>query len=282
MGSNLSNAGVDVNQTRSAFGELQQVSAKYGELATDAALAGGGALPPPFGTAADIGSLGRSLWKQDWGGALFDVVGFVPLIGDAAKGTRIANKLNDLRRSLDVAKAAVGRNLTKTKQVAAKYWDDIAKRNRQAYEDAIKACKDKACRDGKASLKGPQYRNTPVDGPNGKWVGERGDSVWQPSNGRPPVAYKNGFPDYSPYSKGNVDIAMKGNETTDFTSATKAYREQTGNKDWKLPSDMTWHHNENGATMQLVPKNIHAVGGGAQSPHMGGASLYSGSNASEF
>lgn len=282
MGSNLAAAGVDVNQTRSAFGELQQISSKYGELAADTALAAGGALPPPFGTAADIGALGRSLWKRDWGGALFDVVGFVPIIGDAAKGTRIANKLNDLRRSLDVASSAVTRSLNKTKEVAAKYWDDIAKRNRQAYEDAIKNCPDKACRDGKAILKGPQYRNTPVDGPNGQWKGERGDSVWQPSDGRPPVTYKNGFPNYSPYSQGDVSIAMKGNETTDFTAATKAYREQIGDQDWKLPKDMTWHHKEDGVTMQLVPKNIHAVGDGAQSPHMGGASLYSGSNASEF
>ncbi len=282
MGSQLSAAGVDVNQTRSAFSQMQQLNAKYGELATDAGLAAGGALPPPFGTAVDVASLGRSLWKGDWGGALIDVVGFAPLIGDGAKAAKVANRLNDLRRSLDVAKSALQRNLNLTKTTAAKYWDDIAKRNRAAYEKAIEGCATKACRDAKASLKGPQYSNTPKDGPNGKWVGERGDSVWQPSNGGPPIEYKNGFPDYSPHSQGNIDIAMKGNETTDFTAATRGMRDKLGDPDWELPSNMTWHHNENGTTMQLVPKSIHATGGGATTPHMGGASLYSGSNASEF
>jgi len=282
MGSQLSAAGVDVNQTRSAYSQLQQMGTKYGELATDAGLAAGGALPPPFGTAADVASLGRSLWKADWGGALFDVIGFVPLIGDAAKGAKVANRLNDLRRSLDVAKSALQKNLNLTKRTAAKYWDDIAKRNRDAYEKAIEGCANKACRDARAAMKGPQYRNTPTDGANGKWVGERGDSVWQPSNGGPPVAYKNGFPDYSPYSKGDIDIAMKGNESSDFTAATKGMREKLNNPDWELPSNMTWHHNENGTTMQLIPKDIHATGGGASTPHMGGASLYSGSNATEF
>jgi hypothetical protein len=37
-----------------------------------------------------------------------------------------------------------------------------------------------------------------------------------------------------------------------------------------------------GVTMELIPQNIHATGGGASTPHMGGASLYEGSNASEF
>lgn len=282
MGAELRASGVDIDQTRSAFREMQQINAKYGELATDATLAAGGALPPPFGTAADVASLGRSLWRGDWGGALFDVVGFVPVIGDAAKGARVANRLNDLRRSLDVAKSAIQRNLTSTREAAARYWDKIARRNRQAYEDAIRNCTTKACRDARASLKGPQYRNTPTDGPNGNWVGERGDSVWQPSNGGPPVTYRNGFPDYSPHSQGNVDIAMRGNETTDFTSATRGMREQLNDPNWRLPDNMTWHHHENGTTMQLIPKDIHATGGGASTPHMGGASLYSGSNAAEF
>jgi hypothetical protein len=85
MSNALAKEGIDPSKTREAWDELQQLNQKYGELAADAALAAGGALPPPFGTAADVLSLGKSLWTGDWGGALMDVVGFVPVLGDAAK-----------------------------------------------------------------------------------------------------------------------------------------------------------------------------------------------------
>jgi len=68
----------------------------------------------------------------------------------------------------------------------------------------------------------------------------------------------------------------------DFTSADKAMRDQLDDPDWTRPSTHTWHHSENGVTMELIPKNIHATGGGASTPHMGGVSLYGGSNATEF
>ncbi len=66
--------------------ELQQLEMAYAELAADASLTAVSMAPPPFGTAADIVSLGRSLWKGDWGGALLDVVGIIPLVGDGIKG----------------------------------------------------------------------------------------------------------------------------------------------------------------------------------------------------
>ena len=75
---------------------------------------------------------------------------------------------------------------------------------------------------------------------------------------------------------------MRGNRSSDFTNADKAMREKHG-ADWERPSDYTWHHKEDGVTMQLVPKNVHSTGAGAQSPHMGGASMYgNGSQASGF
>ncbi|MBM7069277.1 HNH endonuclease [Actibacterium sp. 188UL27-1] len=285
MSGYLRNEGVDVNTTRTAYDELGQLNQKYGELATDAALAAGGALPPPAGTAADIASLGRSIWKGDWGGALFDVVGIVPLGGDAIKAGRIANKLNDFRRALDTATTGMRRAFQSTKDAAAKYWDDIAIRNRRAYDEAIAACDgSRACREAAATKKGPQYNNTPKSGDNGEWIsGERGDGVWRPANGGPEISYNNGFPDYGPHSAGNVEIPMRGNTSSDFTNADKAMREQMGDPNWRRPRDHTWHHSEDGTTMQLVPKNIHATGGGASTPHMGGASLYGdGSNADAF
>ena len=61
MSNALAKEGVDPSKTREAWDELQQLNQKYGELAADAALAAGGALPPPFGTAADVISLGKDL-----------------------------------------------------------------------------------------------------------------------------------------------------------------------------------------------------------------------------
>ncbi len=123
--------------------------------------------------------------------------------------------------------------------------------------------------------KGPQYKNTPTSD-KGSWNPSdgRGDGVFTPNNGGPPITYKNGFPDYSSFSKGDVEIPMRGNHSSDFTNADKAMREQLGDPNWKRPRDHTWHHKEDGVTMQLVPKNVHSTGGGASSPHMGGASMY--------
>jgi len=236
-----------------------------------------------------VASLGRSLWKGDWGGALLDVVGFVPGLGAAGKGTRLAKKMATLKKSIDVGTSAVSKAMKGTKKAATKYWDDLAKKNRKAYEDAIKGCgRNKACKESKAGLKGPQYKNTPVSGKNGQWKGERGDGTWVPKNGGPPIKYENGFPNYDKHSKMDVEIPMRGDHTTDFQNATKAseakLREMYGKK-WKTgwKKDYTWHHKQDGATMQLVPKNIHGTGGGASTPHMGGASLYgSGGNARKF
>jgi hypothetical protein len=286
MSGYLAKEGVDVGKTRGAYEELAALNAKYGELALDAGLAAGGALPPPFGTAADIASLGKSLYQGDWVGALFDVVGFVPLLGDAAKGGRIANKLNDLRKALDVAGSALAKTLNKTKTAAAKYWKQMAKDSAEAYNAAIKTCKTKACRDAKAALKGPQYKNLPSDGPRGTWKGERGESVFTPANGTKPITYKNGFPDFSTHtvkspngSNGSVEIAMKGNYGSDFAQADAAMRAKDPN--FVRPANTTWHHKEDGVTMELVPTSTHnvALGGGN---HVGGGSLYNGTNAPGF
>lgn len=282
MSSQLRREGVDVAQTREAFGSLQDLQARYGELATDAALAAGGALPPPAGTAVDGAALARSLWKGNWSDALFDAIGFVPVLGDGAKAGRLANKLHDLRRLVTAGQQAVNRAFAATRRAAARHWDAVRQANRARYEEAIRSCTTKACRESAANLKGPQYGNTPRSGDRGEWVGERGDSVWQPSNGGPPIRYENGFPDYSAHSVHNVDIAMRGNRTSDFRAADNAVRDRLGDPDWEMPRGYTWHHHEDGVTMQLVPQSVHGTGAGASTPHMGGATLYDGSQAGEF
>ncbi|MDO6819047.1 PAAR-like protein [Zobellia sp. 1_MG-2023] len=67
------------------------------------------------------------------------------------------------------------------------------------------------------------------------------------------VDYKNGFPDFSPYSRQSVDIGkQKGNHSTDYTKANQASKKIPPKKD-----NTTWHHHEDGKTMMEVDKKIH-------------------------
>lgn len=70
---------------------------------------------------------------------------------------------------------------------------------------------------------------------------------------------KNGFPDFSSVSKAEVKIKQTGTRAGDF----KAANEAAGYK--KTPEGYTWHHHQDGTTMQLVPRDIHAKTG-----HTGG------------
>ena len=73
---------------------------------------------------------------------------------------------------------------------------------------------------------------------------------------------KNGFPIFNSVSMRNVQIKMTGDNTADFAAANrKAGLDST-------PSGYTWHHHQDGKTMQLVPTDIHAKTG-----HTGGAGM---------
>jgi hypothetical protein len=64
---------------------------------------------------------------------------------------------------------------------------------------------------------------------------------------------------------------------SDFEVADAMAAQMTGMKDatafreWRLDKGFTWHHRENGVTMQLVPTALHA-----SIPHIGGASFQRG------
>ena len=72
------------------------------------------------------------------------------------------------------------------------------------------------------------------------------------------------------------DVGMLGT-MSDFEIADALAAQQTGMKDagafreWRLNKNYTWHHRENGVTMQLVPTELHA-----SIPHEGGARLQRG------
>ncbi|WP_413793943.1 MULTISPECIES: two-partner secretion domain-containing protein [unclassified Pseudomonas] len=72
-----------------------------------------------------------------------------------------------------------------------------------------------------------------------------------------------GFPDFSPYAKAQVDIkGLTGNYAKDAAMANKS----VGIK--STPKGYVWHHVENAKTMLLIPKDIHNA-----ARHTGGAAV---------
>jgi hypothetical protein len=61
-----------------------------------------------------------------------------------------------------------------------------------------------------------------------------------------------GFPDFSAVATNTVSIPHTGNRVSDESAANAA------SKIGRTPDNMTWHHHQDGRTMQLVPKDIHS------------------------
>lgn len=85
------------------------------------------------------------------------------------------------------------------------------------------------------------------------------------------VIYRDGYPDFSPFlthpsGVRSVEIEMTGRTVTDFRRANIA----AAHPEWtqQMPDGWTWHHVEDGQTMQLVPARINATFG-----HEGGAAV---------
>jgi hypothetical protein len=152
-----------------------------------------------------------------------------------------------------------------------------AKRKKEAAEAAIKKKKCKECPDEEVTS-GKHGSVLPRSG--GKWgpdgKGEPGNSDWIPdpntekgkaileATGGKPITFKDGYPDFSPYATKSVEIDMVGDYAVDFERANKA-----AGLPGKLPPEgYTWHHKEDGVTMELIPDVINN-----KVPHTGGASI---------
>ncbi len=137
----------------------------------------------------------------------------------------------------------------------------------------------------------PDARHCPVE--NGKWVeGERGDGKWIPEGEHVPgkanpenqtwdeildeydiedVVFKDGEPDFTPVSKGDVEIKEFSTTRSDnFDKADMALAEQRGcNPEdvqrWRKENGYTWHEKGDMKTMQKVPSKVHN-----NIPHQGG------------
>ena len=116
-------------------------------------------------------------------------------------------------------------------------------------------------------------KNKPKNSPDiDKWVKKGGkveelpDGTWKYTDWEGNVVeYKNGHPDFEPYSRQSVDIGeQKGDNYHDYKNAEKNSKEIPP----KLTNEeTTWHHNEDGKKMMEVDKKIHD-----RFSHKGGAS----------
>ncbi|HEX8558040.1 MAG TPA: HNH endonuclease [Pyrinomonadaceae bacterium] len=244
---------------RAQSGEVQRaerdLEALNSELKLDLAQAAidvaGIADPTPI---SDVVGAGLSLFRGDFVGAGLSLISAVPYAGDAlgktAKGARLAKKINDLKRRIEAGVAAVNLLRRTASPAARRAAAATVRARRSASNRVIHGC----TRDFNTRL--------PADG-KGAWGGQKGNSRWTPDpavypNGRP-VTYRNGYPDFSPHARQTVRIEMSptGNRAADFRAADAEVRRQLNDPNWRKPDNMTWHHHEDGTTMQLVPRDIH-------------------------
>jgi len=66
---------------------------------------------------------------------------------------------------------------------------------------------------------------------------------------------KQGFPDFSGVAQKSVSVPHTGNYDKDFVAANASAGLTS------LPKGMTWHHHQDGVTMQLVPQDVHSKTG---------------------
>lgn len=237
---------------------------------------------------SDAVSLGMSIVEGDWVGAFLSGVSFVPYLGDAvAKPVKLARAAKAIA-AIERRAAALAKQIDHYKstaiRIAQRKMAAAAERARRAKEAAMRFAKSKKCK----TCSKPSNRFGTQLPTGGKWKGEKGNSRWISDDSSVALEYRKGYPDFStsrppslhPDGGGLVEIEMLGNRTTDFTAARNAMRKKLGDPKWpgngdRAPDDYTWHHSEDGATMQLVRTDIHdkAQSGTA---HVGGASIVSG------
>ena len=131
-----------------------------------------------------------------------------------------------------------------------------------------------------------RLNQTPIT--NGKWSIERGESTFVSDKsevkqyieeaGVTGVEYKNAMPDFSPFSKEQVEITnMSVSRPSNFSKGDELLAKQwsTAEKQWtkaevakwRSQNMYTWHELNDGKTMQLVPTSINSKFG-----HLGGVS----------
>lgn len=234
----------------------------------------------------------RSAAQGDWIGAGLSVISMIPYAGDAigktAKGARVIARIADIKKKIgdNILRARKAITDALKKDAAAIRARRAAQKGEKIEDSVVSGCKVGGNKFGTQS---------PKEG----WVkGERGDGLWDPKQsglsedkvkkiesvtGGKPIEFKEGYPDFSPHTakvkgadgkvvEGKAEIEMTPNNPgEDFKRARKAMAEKLNVEKWHeddLPGGWTWHHKEDGTTMELVPSSLNN-----NVPHTGGASV---------
>ncbi|MFC3872875.1 T7SS effector LXG polymorphic toxin [Cytobacillus kochii] len=134
-----------------------------------------------------------------------------------------------------------------------------------------------------------RIKTTPVN--KGKWSSERAESLFVSDKtgeikkyldeaGVDGVEYKNGMPDFSPFSKGEIKLEnMTNDRKSNFSTADEELAKKWSTQeqkwtaddiaDWREDNKYTWHELNDLETIQLVPSKINSV-----FKHLGGVGEY--------
>lgn len=279
-------------QVRQQLDELHADTAKAAsdlkwELAQSAVDAAGLVDPTPISDA--VGAV-MSASRGDWFGAGMSLVSMLPYAGDAigksAKGAKLLARIATLRKRI-ADNVLRGRQIVANalKRDAAKIRATRATQKAQKIEEGlINGCPMCGNRFGTQS-------------PKSGWTrGERGHGDWDPRQsglkqqkideiesvtGGKPVRFNDGHPDFSDHvykGKGpdgravdgsvQIELSRTGDRNADFREANAAMAEKMGVDSFEEPPGWTWHHKEDGTTMELVPSKLHN-----NVPHSGGVSV---------
>ena len=236
--------------------------------------------PTPF---SDLASGGISLYRGDFLGAGLSLLSCIPYAGDAlgktAKGAKLLAKIEKARKRISAIGDAINAAQKRLREYASASAraKKLAKKLGQEVDEAL----IQLCKKLDADLDNVYGTVLPRKG----FKGARGNSAWEPdwnsARGKEimaaqekagvkagtPIEYRDGFPNFEPYSIANPKIKnMTGVDADDFRAATAEMR-KTDPK-WTKPDGYTWHHSEDGTTMMLVPTKING-----NVAHSGGASL---------
>lgn len=269
MGSALKEEVQASAQLKKVDAELVRTAKELNLEKVQAALDAAGIVDPT--PASDLASAALSAGRGDWLGAGLSLISVVPYLGDAAakplKGAKAVANFAKLADKLAGLKALRNKALQAREAAAKRVRDLRAKAKREKLTQAEQACIE-------INPFGTRSPRT------GSWKGQRGNSEWTPGNstrnkaeieeitGGKPIQFKDGYPDFSPYTykgppgKGQVRIHMTGDDAADFAAANKAAGLS------RTPKGHTWHHHQDGSTMQLVRSDLHN-----NVPHTGGASI---------
>jgi hypothetical protein len=118
---------------------------------------------------------------------------------------------------------------------------------------------------------------------NGAWSGTPGDSWWKSNKaevnqatGNRPILFRNGYIDLSFYKSAEYRFANLNGTEADFKLADqqlaidRGFNSPNAARAWRSRNGLTWHHVEDGHTLQLVPTVLNDI------PHQGGASILRG------